>query len=75
MRHGTGIRQRSALANVSVNIAGVARQVTFAGAQGTYAGLDQVNVTLTSDLKGTGRQVVTVTVDGLTTNQVQVQFQ
>ena len=73
--YGTGIRGRSALTNVSVNIAGVSRQVTFAGAQGTFAGLDQVNVTLTTDLKGTGRQAIAVMVDGQTSNQVQVQFQ
>lgn len=46
MRHGTGIRQRSALADVSVNIAGVARQVTFACVQGTYAGRTYRRATL-----------------------------
>jgi len=41
---GTGIRGRSAIANVSAAIGGTAVPVTYAGAQGTYVGLDQVNV-------------------------------
>lgn len=48
--------------------------VFYAGPQNTNAGLDQVNVTLPKSLRGSGRQVITVTVDGQTANMVQVSF-
>ncbi len=41
---GTSIRHRSTLAAVSAKIAGVSAAVDFAGAQGSFAGLDQVNL-------------------------------
>jgi len=44
--YGTGIRGRSSLSNVAVTIGGVSAQVLYAGPQGTYPGLDQVNVGL-----------------------------
>jgi uncharacterized protein (TIGR03437 family) len=72
--YGTGIRG-AAQANVSVKIGNVDATVTYAGAQGTYAGLDQVNVTLPSTLKGRGQLVVTVTVNGQATNMAQLAFQ
>ena len=72
--YGTGIRG-AAQANVSVKIGNVDATVTYAGAQGTYAGLDQVNVTLPGTLKGRGQQVVTVTVNGQATNMAQLLFQ
>ncbi|MGI8741360.1 MAG: alkaline phosphatase family protein [Bryobacteraceae bacterium] len=72
--YGTGLRGRSSLANVTANIGPATGTVTYAGPQGTYAGLDQVNVQIPASLAGTGRQVLTVTVDGQTTNQVQVAF-
>ena len=43
---GTGFRNRSSLANVSVTIANVDTSVEYAGPQGEYAGLDQVKVRL-----------------------------
>jgi phospholipase C len=73
--YGTGIRHRSSLANVSVAIGNVNAPVTYAGAQGTYAGLDQINVTLPVTLKGRGQLVVTVTVDGQASNMAQLAFQ
>jgi len=42
---------------------------------GAYAGLDQVNVTLPSTLKGRGQLIVTVTVNGQATNMAQLLFQ
>jgi uncharacterized protein (TIGR03437 family) len=49
--------------------------VTFAGAQGGYAGLDQVDVNLAASVKGRGQLVVTVTVNGQATNMGQLLFQ
>ena len=72
--YGTGLRGRSALANVSANIGPAAGTVTFAGPQGSFVGLDQVNIQIPASLAGSGRQVLTVTVDGQSTNQVQVAF-
>jgi uncharacterized protein (TIGR03437 family) len=72
--YGTGIRG-AVQANVSVKIGNIDAAVTFAGAQGAYAGLDQVNATLPSTLKGRGQLVVTVTANGQATNMGQLLFQ
>ena len=42
----TGIRNRTSLSNVSVKIGDFDTFVEYAGPQGEYAGLDQVNVRL-----------------------------
>jgi uncharacterized protein (TIGR03437 family) len=72
--YGTGIRG-TAQANVSVRIGNIDIPVAFAGAQGGFAGLDQVNVALPAVLKGRGQLVVTVTVNGQATNMGQLAFQ
>jgi uncharacterized protein (TIGR03437 family) len=71
--YGTGIRARSALANVKVTIDGVPVQVFYAGPQGGFPGLDQINVLLPLNLRGAGESNVMVTVDGQTSNTVTVQ--
>ena len=71
--YATGIRG-AAQASVSVRIGNIDAGVTYAGPQGTYAGLDQVNVTLPTGLKGRGQLVVTVTVNGQATNMAQLLF-
>jgi len=43
---GTGMRFRSSLSNVSVKIGGIDAPVEYAGPQGEFAGLDQINVRL-----------------------------
>jgi len=72
--YGTGIRG-TAQANVSVRIGNIDTPVAFAGAQGGFAGLDQVNVALPASLKGRGQLVVTVTANGQATNMGQLAFQ
>lgn len=69
---GTGLRFRSSLTAVSVRIADVDGQVTFAGPQPDAAGLDQVNVRLPRSLIGRGEAEVTLLVDGQTANAVRV---
>ncbi len=69
---GTGIRGRSSLAGVTVTAGGVPLAVEYAGAQGTYPGLDQVNVLLDPSLAGRGQVVLQLTVDGAAANPVVV---
>ena len=74
--YGTGFRHVSSPSAVSVNVGGTAGQVTYAGAQGTYDGLDQSNVLLPHSLAGRGSGVaVTLTADGRTSNTVTVNIQ
>lgn len=73
--YGTGIRNKSSLANVQVTINGVSVQVLYAGAQPTFPGLDQVNVSLPAALSGTGNANVVLTVDKQVSNTVLLNFQ
>ena len=70
--YGTGIRGRSSLADVSVTIGDVSAPVLYAGPQGTYPGLDQVNVALPLSLRGAGVVDVTLTVSGQSSNTAQI---
>jgi uncharacterized protein (TIGR03437 family) len=69
---GTGLRYRSSLSSVSARIGGTDAQVVFAGAQSDFAGLDQVNVSLTRSLAGRGEVDVVLMVDGKVANTVKV---
>jgi uncharacterized protein (TIGR03437 family) len=71
---GTGIRNRGSLAGVTVSVGGQRVPVVYAGQQGQYAGLDQVNVRLPASLRG-GEQDVVLTVDGSTANTVRIRIQ
>ncbi len=73
--YGTGIRGRTSLAGVSVQIGGTSLPVLFAGPQGGFEGLDQVNVQVPRSLQGAGELNVTMTVDGQPSNPVKVSFQ
>jgi uncharacterized protein (TIGR03437 family) len=73
--YGTGIRGASSLSNVNVTIGATKIQPTYAGPQGELPGLDQVNVPLSLSLRGSGLVNVTVTVDGVTSNAVQINIQ
>jgi uncharacterized protein (TIGR03437 family) len=73
--YGTGIRNRSSLSNVSVTVNGVSVPVLYAGPQGGFAGLDQVNIAVTLSLRGTGETNLVLTVDGQTANTVRVNIQ
>ena len=72
--YGTGIRGATP-GTASVKIGNITAPLLFAGPQGTFAGLDQVNVSLPASLAGRGRQVVTVTINGQATNMGQLAFQ
>ena len=70
--YGTGIRNRSSLANVAVTINGVSLPVLYAGPAANYVGLDQVNVGLPLSLRGSGEANVVLTIDGQTSNAVTI---
>jgi uncharacterized protein (TIGR03437 family) len=73
--YGTGIRGASASTNVTVTIGSVQVQSTYAGPQMQVPGLDQVNVPLPLTVRGIGLANVTVTVDGIRSNAVQLLIQ
>jgi uncharacterized protein (TIGR03437 family) len=73
--YGTGIRNRSSLANVQVTINGTGVPALYAGAQPGYPGLDQVNLALPLSLRGAGVANVVLTVDGQSSNTVTITIQ
>ena len=72
---GTGIRGRSSLGAVNVKIGTVDHAVDFAGPQGDFVGLDQLNIKLSRNLIGAGEVPIILTVDGKTANQLTIRFQ
>ncbi len=56
-------------------IAGQRVTVAYAGEQGSYPGVDQINLVLPRSLRGVGVVDVTFTVDGATSNKVTLAFQ
>jgi uncharacterized protein (TIGR03437 family) len=71
---GTGIQNRSSPEAVRVAIADLRLPVQYAGAQGSFLGLDQVNVPLPPSLAGRGEVPLVVMVDGKASNTVTVRF-
>jgi uncharacterized protein (TIGR03437 family) len=67
--YGTGIRHYTSGVTATVNGVSVTAQVA---AQGTYPGLDQINLLLPSSLAGAGSVNIVITVDGQTANKVIV---
>ena len=70
----TGVRLRSSLSAITVKIGGADTQVLFAGPQGDFVGLDQVNLLLPRSLAGRGDVDIVLTADGQTSNTVQVRI-
>jgi uncharacterized protein (TIGR03437 family) len=69
---GTGIRFRSSLTNVRAQIGGVEAEVVYAGPQGEYVGLDQINIRIPRTLIGRGTVNVALIVDGKAANIVTI---
>lgn len=69
--YATGIR-RAAQSEVKVSIGGTDGAVAYAGPQGFYTGLDQVNVQLPASLAGRGDVVVALSVRGGQANPAHV---
>ncbi len=72
---GTGVRNRSSLANVSCKIGGLDAAVLFAGVQYNRAGPDRLDVRLPKELQGRGDVTVVFTIDGWSTNPVTIRIQ
>ncbi|MDX2034708.1 MAG: FG-GAP-like repeat-containing protein [Blastocatellia bacterium] len=72
--YGTGFRNRSALPAVTARIGGADAEILYAGAQGSLAGLDQINLRLPRSLAGRSEVDVVVTIDGKALNVVKVGF-
>jgi uncharacterized protein (TIGR03437 family) len=70
--YGTGLRSR--LTQASAQIGGVSAPIDYLGAQGTYVGLDQVNLLLPRSLIGRGDVTVNLTVQGQAANTLQVKI-
>ena len=70
--YGTGIRFRSDITSVAVVMKGLTIPVDYAGPQGDYLGLDQINIHLPSSLSGAGEIDVVLKADGKTANTVRV---
>lgn len=70
--YGTGLRLRSSEANVRAQIGGFELPVLYAGPQGVFAGLDQINIELPRALAGLGEIEITLIADGVATNLVQI---
>ena len=69
---GTGIRQGS---NARVTVGGVNAPVIYAGAQGEFPGLDQVNALLPRSLAGKGSLAIEVNVSGVAAGVARVSIQ
>jgi uncharacterized protein (TIGR03437 family) len=72
---GTGLRGRTSLQEVSVTIGNQSVPVLFASAQGQFDGFDQLDVQIPNSLAGAGVVNVVATVNGVTSNAVQIQLQ
>jgi uncharacterized protein (TIGR03437 family) len=70
--YGTGIRNVSSLGHVSVTVNGASVPVLYAGAAPGFTDLDQVNISLTPSLAGSGEANVILTADGQASNTVTI---
>jgi uncharacterized protein (TIGR03437 family) len=68
----TGVRNRSSLNFVEVKIGGLNLDALYAGPQGSFAGLDQLNVLLSRNLIGRGVVDVAVAVNGMQANTLKI---
>jgi len=68
--YGTGLRNWTA--KPVCRIGGQAVEVMFAGTQGEFPGLDQVNLFVPESLRGMGAVVLDLVVDGVAANPLSV---
>jgi uncharacterized protein (TIGR03437 family) len=67
--YGSG---RGSADTVTATIGGMAADVSFAGAQGTFPGMDQYNILVPRALAGKGKVDIVLTVGGRPSNRVNV---
>lgn len=71
----SGLRQRKQLSSVTVRIGNTTLTPLYAGPQGDFEGLDQVNVLLPRTLQGGGELRLVLSAEGTDANQVRIAFQ
>jgi uncharacterized protein (TIGR03437 family) len=71
---GTGLAA-AGTQGVSATVAGVSAPVLYAGPQGSFTGLDQVNILLPASLTGKGNVNLQITAAGIAANPVQITVQ
>ena len=71
---GTGIEAAGA-SGVKVTIAGTNAPVSYAGPQGQFIGVDQVNIQLPASLQGKGNVTIKLTASGIAANPVNITIQ
>ena len=69
---GTGVRFLSTLSDANATIGGTRVEVLYAGPQGNFVGLDQVNLRLPRSLAGKGEVDVVLLAEGKEANHVRV---
>ena len=69
---GTGIRNRTALSNVTCTIGGASVPVEYAGPAPGFVGVDQVNLRLTKGLPSSDYDPLILSVDGRPANKVYI---
>lgn len=72
--YGTGWRLGAGSANVKAQIDGVNAEVTYAGKQPEYLGVDQINLRVPRTMAGRGEVSVKFTINGKRLNPVTVTF-
>lgn len=72
--YGTGWRSRSSLSAVAMKLGGSDAEALYAGPQGDFVGLDQLNVRVPRSLAGRGEVDLVLTVDGKSANIVRASF-
>jgi uncharacterized protein (TIGR03437 family) len=70
--YGTGFRHRSALSAVSATLGDTRAEVSFAGAQGSLVGVDQLNILIPRSLAGRGNVDIALRVDDKPANAVTI---
>lgn len=72
--YGTGLHH-AAQGDVKVSVGGVNVPVLYAGTQGFFVGLDQINVQLPPSLAGKGEVTLVVTAAGMPSNRARITLQ
>ncbi len=72
--YGTGIRNRTLLENVSLQLGSVTVPALYAGTQPSYEGFDQINFRIPRSLAGKGTVSLLLTADNATSNSVTLSF-
>lgn len=67
---GTGLRHHQG--RVSAQIGAIQLPVLYAGPQGEFAGLDQLNLSLPRSLAGSGEMILKLSVDGHPANPLRL---